>query len=336
MSQSGAATEAVSLDDIFDLAHRVMRAAGSSEDNAGAVARTIMMAERDGSTSHGLFRLPGYVATLKSGKVNGDANPRIEQVTPALLRCDAQNGHAPLALERGVGPLADAARACGVAVLALTRLHHFAALWPETEALTERGVAGFACVSYTPMVAPAGGREALFGTNPISFAWPRPGQEPLVFDMATAALAMGDVQIAARDGHEVPLGTGLDASGNATTDPAEILKGVLLPFGGYKGSALAMMVELLAGPMVGEFLSFEAEAADNGDGGPVQGGEFLLALAPDVVSGADPSARAERLFARLNAMPGVRLPGDRRHANRRDNGPRHVNAELLARIEELS
>ena len=132
--------------------------------------------------------------------------------------------------------LAEAAQTIGIAALAISHTHHFAALWPETEALAERGLVGLACTAYKPAVAPAGAKKALFGTNPISFAWPRPGKTPLVYDMATAAKALGEVQIAARDGHSVPLGTGLDAEGNETTDPGKIANGgVLLPFGGYKG-----------------------------------------------------------------------------------------------------
>ena len=97
----------------------------------------------------------------------------------------------------------------------------------------------------------------MFGTNPISFAWPRPGKTPVVYDMATASMAMGEVQVAKREGHKVPLGTGLNKEGKQTTDPGEITDGgVLLPFGGYKGSAIAMMVELLAGALVGDNFSF--------------------------------------------------------------------------------
>ncbi len=329
-------TTSMSLEAIRDLAHAALAAAGADAANAGAIANTVMTAERDGSHSHGLFRVPGYVASLRSGKVNGAADPRPERRTPVLLHCDGDMGYAPLALARCYEPLAEAAEANGLAILALTRSFHFAALWPEVEALAERGLAALSGVSYKPVVAPAGGREPLFGTNPLAFAWPRPGGSPVVFDMATAARAMGDVQIAARDGQPVPLGTGLDAEGNETTDPAEILKGVLLPFGGYKGSAIALMVELLAGPLVGENFSYEAAKADNNDGGPARGGQFLLALSPERISGGDWAERSEAFFAHMGGMAGVRLPGERRHRNRDDAGPRAINAELVARIEALT
>ena len=97
-----------------------------------------------------------------------------------------------------------------------------------------------------PSVAPSGATKPLFGTNPISFSWPRKNKTPVVYDMATASMAMGEVQVAARDGHKVPYGTGLNKNGEKTDDPSEIANGgVLLPFGGHKGSAIAMMVEFV-------------------------------------------------------------------------------------------
>jgi delta1-piperideine-2-carboxylate reductase len=212
-----------------------------------------------------------------------------------------------------------------------------AALWPETEAIAEAGLVGFACTSYKPMVAPAGAKKALFGTNPISFAWPRPGKTPVVYDMATAAMAMGEVMVAARDGHKVPLGTGLNKDGKETTDPKEITKGgVLLPFAGYKGSAIAMMVELLAGALVGETFSYETAVKDNNDGGPPRGGEFILAISPEKIAGSNWDKHSNEFFKRMQSMDGVRLPGERRHKNRLDLGPRKINEELIKKIKKLS
>ena len=321
---------------VHALAHTCLSDNGCNEENAAAVADTVATAERDGAKSHGLFRIPGYVAALRSGKVNGAAEPRVEELRAAALRVDGDGGFAPLALRRGIPELARRAEKCGAAALAVVRAHHFAALWHETEALAEHGLAALACTAYMPAVAPAGARSALFGTNPISFAWPRPGREPMVFDMATAAMAMGEVQIAARDGKTVPPGTGLDAKGEATTDPARIADGgVLLPFGGYKGSALALMVELLAAALIGERFSFEAAEADNRDGGPPRGGEFLLALSPQALAGDGWDKHAEKFFARFDDLDGARLPGARRHARRAENAPAQVNAALVEKIRGL-
>lgn len=330
-------TTELTLDEIYNLARAALMGAGSSREMADNVGDTVMRAERDGSLSHGLFRIPGYVASLKSGKVNANADPRVESITPVVLRCDADHGYAPLAHARSLPPLIAAARQYGIAMLSIVRSHHFAALWPETEALAESGLAGFTCVNYMPMVAPFGATEKLYGSNPVSFAWPRPGRTPVVFDMATAAMAMGDVQIAARDNHEVPMGTGLNKEGEMTTDPKEILEGMLLPFGGYKGSHISMMVELLAGPLVGETVSYETGRLDNDDGGPPGGGQFVLALSPDITSGSgDWAAAADAFFEKLGSYENVRLPGERRHRNRQDTGPRSVNAELVDKIRQLA
>ena len=328
-------TTELSLDEIFNLAKASLLKHGANEENAVAVANTVTNAERDGSLSHGLFRIPGYIKALQSKKVDGSAKPEIEEVTPTIFRCDAKNGFAPLAHKYSLKPLIEAAHKFGIAGVAIQRSHHFAALWPEVETISENGLVGLTSVSYTPAVAPAGGTTALFGTNPMSFAWPRPGKNPIVFDMATSSMAKGEIQIAARDGHSVPLGTGLSSSGELTTDASEIDKGVLLPFGGHKGSVIALMIELLSGPLVGETFSYETKERDNGDGGPVQGGQFILALSPEICSGKDTSDQIEQFIKRYNEIDGVRLPGARRHKNREDNGPRQVNAELINTVIRL-
>ena len=328
-------TTDLSLDEIYSLAKNVMLANGCDTANAEALADIICRAERDGSHSHGLFRVPGYVKALRSGKVDGKAKPTIKHLTPAVIQVDGHGCFAPLAQAVGLPALTEATEKIGIAALSLVGVHHFAALWPETEYLADRGFVGIACTAYMPAVAPAGSNEALFGTNPLSFAWPRPGHNPVVYDMATASMAMGDVQIAARDGREVPLGTGLDANGQPTTDPAAIAKGVLLPFGGYKGSAIAMMVELLAAGMTGEQFSFEARDTDNKDGGPPRGGEMIIGMSPAIIAGDGWQDHVEGFVQKLSNIDGVRMPGARRHKNRMDKGPRSINLALIETINSL-
>tara|TARA_B110000438_G_scaffold188149_1_gene179799 strand:+ start:1734 stop:2738 length:1005 start_codon:yes stop_codon:yes gene_type:complete len=332
-------TISLSLDEIYDLAKKILLHNGCDNENASILSNTIMRAERDGSHSHGLFRLPAYVAALKSKKVNGKAKPEIKKISQSILKVLGNSAFAPMVLKVGLPELIKLAKETGVAVLAVTNSHHMAALWPETEAIAEEGLVGFACTSYMPLVAPAGAKKALFGTNPISFAWPRPGKTPIVYDMATSSMAMGDVMVAARDGKKVPLGTGLNKDGKETMDPKEITKGsggVLLPFAGYKGSAIAMMVELLAGALVGETFSYETADKDNKDGGPPRGGEFLLAISPEKITGSGWINHSEDFFKKMSSMEGVRLPGERRHKNRLDKGPRKINKELIEKIKKLS
>ncbi len=323
------------LDSIYKLSEDVLLANGCDADNAAALADIIQRAERDGSHSHGLFRVPGYVKALRSGKVDGKAKPTVKHITPAVIQVDGHGCFAPLAQAIGLPILAEAASTIGIAALSLVGIHHFAALWPETEYLADRGLVGMACTAYMSSVAPAGSKEALLGTNPLSFAWPRPGHMPVVYDMATASMAMGDVQIAARDGRSVPLGTGLDKDGNPSTDPAAIAKGVLLPFGGYKGSAIALMVELLAAGLTGEQFSYEARATDNKDGGPPQGGEMIIGMSPEIIAGPDWQAHVEAFMQKMSGLDGVRMPGERRHKNRLDKDSRKINKELLTTIKSL-
>ena len=328
-------TRDLSLNEVYSLAKNVMLANGCDTANAEALADIICRAERDGSHSHGLFRVQGYVKALRSGKVDGKAKPMIRHLTPAVIQVEGHGCFAPLAQAVGLPALTEATEKIGIAALSLVGVHHFAALWPETEYLADRGFVGIACTAYMPAVAPAGSNEALFGTNPLSFAWPRPGHNPVVYDMATASMAMGDVQIAARDGREVPLGTGLDANGQPTTDPAAIAKGVLLPFGGYKGSAIAMMVELLAAGMTGEQFSFEARDTDNKDGGPPRGGEMIIGMSPAIIAGDGWQDHVEGFVQKLSNIDGVRIPGARRHKNRMDKGPRSINLALIETINSL-
>jgi len=331
------ASVSLSLQEIYDLAKKTLLANGCDEETANILSDLIMKAERDGSLSHGLFRLPAYVSGLKSGKINGKARPEIKKITPSVIKVLGNNCLAPIVLNKSIPELVKVAKENGVAVLAINNSHHMAAMWPETEAIAEQGLVAFACTSYKPAVAPAGAIKPLYGTNPISFAWPRKGKTPVVYDMATASMAMGEVQVAKREGHKVPLGTGLTKEGKETTDPGEIADGgVLLPFGGYKGSGIAMMVELLAGALVGDNFSYETAAKDNNDGGPPSGGEFILAISPDKLSGKDWDNHSSAFFDKMKSMDGVRLPGERRHKNRLDKGPRNINEELVIMINSLS
>ncbi len=309
--------EVLTVSQVHELATAVLEANGCDEANATAIADTVASAERDGCLSHGLFRIPGYVKSLRCGAVNGKARPTVTRPAPSVLRADVNLGFSPLALELTRPEFIEVARAHGIAALALVRGHHFAALWPEAEALAEAGLVAMAMTASRAAVAPAGAKQRFFGTNPMAFAFPRGDRPPLVFDQASAAMARGEIMIAARDGHAIPQGMGIDPDGNPTTDPKAILDGAQLPFGGYKGSAIALMVELLAAGLIGEAFGYEAHENANPASGVQRSGELIIAMDPARFGDAAGwLGHTETFFGRLTDLDGVRLPGDRRRKMR--------------------
>ncbi len=308
----------MTVDEVFALSLRVLSGAGLGPAHAEAVAQVITECERDECTSHGLYRLPGCVMTIRSGRLSLDAEPVIEDVSPAFLRASADRAYSLLAFERAAPLLAKKAKSVGVAALAINNCFHFSALWPEIERLTDQGVAALAVTPSHSWVAPAGGTRGLLGTNPIAFGWPRPGGHPYVFDFATSAIARGDLALHEIAGKPLPEGLGIDASGHPSTDPRAVQDGAMLTFGGHKGSALATMIELMAGPLIGDLTSRESMAFDAGDKLAPLHGELILAFDPAILGGADAvahAARAEALFAAF-AEQDARLPSQRRYEAR--------------------
>ncbi len=309
---------ALSLQEIQQLAEAILRHHGFSEPQVSAVARAVVAAERDECASHGLWRLLGCIETLRAGKVSADAEPEVIDQAPAIVRVDARGGFAQLAFERGAPVLLEKARANGIAALAINRCVHFSALWSELEVLTEAGLVALACTPSHAWVAPAGGSRPLFGTNPIAFGWPRAGKHPFIFDFATSAVARGEIQLHQRAGKAIPPGWGIDAAGQPSSDASAVLGGAMLTFGGYKGSALAAMVELIAGPLIGDLTSVESQAWDAGSRALPYHGELLIALEPQRFLGdavEQHLARAEALFDGIREQ-GARLPSQRRYAAR--------------------
>ncbi|WP_043527195.1 Ldh family oxidoreductase [Litchfieldella xinjiangensis] len=308
----------LSLEDAESLSMQVLMAHGFNQSHAAAITRSVVAAQRDECHSHGLYRLISCVETARNGGVDTQAEPEVTDQAPSVVRVDAKQGSSLLAFERGKPLLIEKANRCGIALLAINRSFHFSALWQEVEALSEVGLVGIAVTPSHAFVAPAGGHSPLLGTNPMAFSWPRPGKPPYTFDFATSVVARGEIELHRRAGKSIPNTWALDSSGQPTTDPTEALEGAMLPFGGYKGSALSTMIELLAGPLIGDLLGHETQAASPDHDGKPHHGEFIVAISPHALLGQDAAhhlTHAERLFEGIESQ-GARLPSQRRFAAR--------------------
>lgn len=291
--------------------------AGAGRDQADIVAQSIVACQRDGSFSHGLQRLEGFLSSMRSGWLNGKCAPAVTRATPSLLRVDGDNGFSQVALATARGDILQAARDQGLGIGVFHNIHHFGALWPDVEAFAREGLLALTMVSSRSQMLGWDSSRMVFGTNPIALACPSGEADPFVFDMASSVMSQGDVLLASKAGQELPDGAGVDSAGLPTRDPNAVLNGgALLPIAGAKGSALAFMVELLAAGLSGAEFGFEERSREVA-AATSRSGQFLLVIDPDRASAGSFHARALTLFGALREAGVTRLPASRRYQRRR-------------------
>ena len=308
----------LTLDEVEALALRALVACGAAEQAARIMALSVRDAEAEGIRNVGLGYLPVYCEHLRVGKVRGDAEPVVEQSAPAALRVDAGYGFCHPAFVAAEPRFVELANENGIAALAITRSYSAAVVGWFNDRLARAGLVSLAFANASSLVAPYGGRRPFFGTNPLGAGAPRTGGEPLVIDLSTSATAYVNVLDAARRGQPIPLGWALDADGRPTTDARTAVEGgTIAPLGGYKGTALAIMVDLLAAGVTGSAFSFEASSFVDDQGGPPATGQLFVAIAPARLGGEGCAERLEAMLAAMCVEEGVRVPGERRHRARR-------------------
>ena len=326
----------MTLDEIEALALRALTAAGASAAQAGPVARSIWMAERDGMRSHGLLYLPVYVEHLTCGKVDGQAVPRVERPRAGAVVVDAGHGFAHPAIAAGVPALQEAARQVGIAAMTLRRSYNCGLLGHHAEEIAKAGLIGL-CFTHAPAsISPVGGRVPVIGTNPFALGVPDgQGAARFVIDQSASVVAKSEVLLRSRTGEPIPEGWALDAGGQPTTDAGAALKGSMLPAGGVKGFGMGLLVEVLASALAGAVASREASPFSGPVGGPPATGQCFVAIDPEAFAPGF-AERIAGLAAAIEAQEGARLPGGRRIAARARTSVEGVEVEdaLLARIEK--
>ena len=300
----------LSLKDAEALVTHALIASRTSDVNASVTARALVAAEADGQLGHGLVRVPSYAEQARVGKINGLARPEISG-SGAARRIDAGTGFAYPAIELALDMLVPLAREMGIASAGIHASHHCGQAGRHVERLAEQGLVAFAYANTPSAMAFHGGKRSRLGTDPLAFAAPIPGRAPLVIDMALSVVARSKIVAAKAKGEPIPEGWAVDEAGQPATNADKALAGTLLPIGGAKGSALALIVEILCGALAGANFGWEASGFMDAKGGPPRLGQFLIALDPGHFAGASFAARMTELVVAI-AEDGARLPGDRR------------------------
>lgn len=295
--------------------------------DAALAAETLVDAELEGQGSQGLSRFPMMLERLHSGSIAARPEMTVHG-DGAVRRLDAGNGLGQVAGARALDLAIDLARHYGTGLVAVRASNHLGALDFHVRRAAALGLIAVALSNTPPAMAPPGTGTRYLGTNPIAAAFPTEG-EPVVVDMGTSQVARGRVVEARQAGRSIPEGWAVDAEGRPTTDPTAALAGAMVPMGGDKGFALALLVEMLAavlsgaaiGPQVGD--RFKA---------PTNFGHAFWVIDPDAAASGF-AARAQGVVDDLHRL-GARVPGDRRRAERARREregievPEHLRAEL--------
>ncbi|TFF21890.1 Ldh family oxidoreductase [Jiella endophytica] len=304
-------TTRLSIEAAERLVAEAMQRAGTGPAQAASVARALVAAEAAGQGGHGLRRVAAYAAQAKAGKVDGFAAPTTERVRPGVLAVDAAHGFAFPAFDLVAGQLPALACETGIACAAVRRSHHAGVLALTVERFAQEGLVALMVANAPGAMAAWGGTRPLFGTNPIAFAAPLEGADPLVIDLSLSKIARGKVMAARQKGVPLPEGWALDRDGNPTTDPDAAMAGTMVPAGDAKGAALALMVEVLAAGLTGANFAYEASSLFDDVGDPPGLGQFVVAIDPVAIGGPGTLRRLAGLAREIAADPGTRVPGRR-------------------------
>lgn len=327
-------------DELLRLARNALEKAGANPAMAEAAAKHLVRAEAHGLPTHGMSRVPFYCSFLRNGRGDGAARPRMVSDRAAVCLIDNRDGLPYESAEWAVNDVIQRARRNGIGFAGITNSAHVGVLGIHLLPVAAAGMVGVAFTN-SPAAIPAwGGRKALFGTNPVAFAFPRRSGDPLVIDLALTTVVRGKIMLAMQKGEKIPEGWALDRNGKPTTDPKEAIEqGSLFPIGGAKGAMLALSFELICAALTGSAIGTEADSFFSEQGNKPKIGHAFLAIDPGALAGQDRYLeRVETVVATMLADEGVRLPGARRFASeaRLQAEGIEVADDLLKKIEALA
>lgn len=306
-----------SFEQVTERVSAVLQAERVTASAAKLLAQRIVAAERDGTLSHGLMRLPDYLASIRAGWISPDAQPQVLGQPSPFVQVEGNNGFTQVAADRAQSAMLERVKQYGIALLSIRHAHHIGALWTDLESYAERGWVAFNFVNSRPRLAPYGASAALLGTNAMAFGFPDGEGNVLGWDQASSVMSLGEVKQHALREKPLPEGGGLDASGNPTTDANQVLRGgSVLPFGGHKGSGIALMVEIMAAAITGANFGFEDQSAAFPGAASSNAGQTLLVIDPSFSTSTPFAERIKGLIAHLHTDAELRLPGERRQQQR--------------------
>ncbi|MGP4041107.1 Ldh family oxidoreductase [Gracilibacillus sp. D59] len=238
------------IDPVYQYGVNLLTAVGLSKSDANIVMDSLVRAELEGASSHGLNRLIIYATRIEEGRINAAPKVMIEN-NGSFLKVDGDNGLGQVVASKALDQAFTTARDLGMVGVFVKGSNHFGTAAFYCQKACQYNMALIATTNSPPGIAPWGGKKAYFGTNPIAFGFPVRNKPPIIIDMSSSVVARGNIILANQNHQKIPFGWAMDQNGKETDNPEAALDGALFPLGGVKGYALAMAVEVLSGILTG-------------------------------------------------------------------------------------
>ena len=321
------------------LVEEIFIAVGAPPDEASIVAESLVEADLAGVTSHGVMRVPYYVKDIREGRLRPGSDIEVVRETETTALINGNWGFGQVVARKAVELVVSKAKAKALGAVAAFNLWHIGRLGEYTELIAREGLIGMGFCTSIPAVAPYGGKGRRLSTAPISIAAPSEG-EPFLLDYATSVVAEGKLRLRYIAGEAIPEGWIVDRDGRPSTDPRDFYErgGALLPFGGHKGYALAMAVEILSGILSGAGFSCSEG---------YKGGNNLLFIALNPAAFTDPLEFKKKVSLFMKAVKEtgpaegfkeVLVPGEPEHRAKEERLRKgiEIDDEVWARIVDTA
>lgn len=333
------------VEDSFSFVKKAFLAAGVSDEKAGIMADSLVFASLRGVDSHGISRCEIYLKRVETGLVDKDAEVEVVRSSMSTALIDAHNAMGQYAGCKASDFACSLAKDSGTGLVGVVHSNHFGSAGFYAKRIADHGMIGIVMSNSTKAMALWGAAQPYLGTNPLAYSVPAGKYDPLILDMATSVVARGKIRRALDQGQEIPSDWAVGPDGKRTTNAADAYKGAVLPFGGPKGSAIALFIEILAGVMTGSAVGPQVGSMYSDFRKPQDIGHFFMAIDPGrFISAGLFKQRMEKLVADVKELPPsaagseVFLPGEieRRSEQKRRAEGIPIPADVLKSLTGIS
>lgn len=295
----------VSKESLIEASTVLLKAGGLRNEDATMIAQDLVAANLRGLDSHGVSRIPMYLERIRRGVVNPRPTISVKRITSAVAHVDGDDGMGFLAAHRAIDEGIALAKESGIGLVGVSRSTHFGMASLYVQQAIDAGYIALGYTNSSPALPVYGGKTAFLGASPFAAGFPGGKEESdYVLDMAMTVIARGKIRLAATHGEPIPEGLALDVDGAPTTDAAKAFEGVCLPFGGAKGAALAMLMDLLAGVFTGANYGGDVKSLYFDHSEPQNVGHLFFVIRPDLfMTKEEFENRMDTFVSRVKSLP---------------------------------